>query len=293
VALYSVVMPSPITCCRLLAICLVLRAASPLAAADSTSQNPSWVFPTPGTRTVTLETCNRYGLCSSVQRTIVVLDPLPAIVSAAPATASAEIGQLVRLDASGTGRPTLNYAWTISLAGIPVGSANGATAYWNTAGLLPGSYEVTLRLSNTDGFDDALAMPVSLLANANTEFHTITPCRLLDSRVTGGPLLAGETRLLPSSFTTCGIPRAARALAANVTAIGATAPGEAKIYPGNYPPPIESVVAFAAGQSRANNQVLSVSTDGVATLRAMADLPPGASVHLIVDVSGYFLPPDP
>jgi hypothetical protein len=45
---------------------------------------------------------------------------------------------------------------------------------------------------------------------------------------------------------------------------------------------------FAAGQTRANNAVLSLPGDGAGTLNVDPFVLGGGSVHLIVDVVGYF-----
>jgi hypothetical protein len=51
-------------------------------------------------------------------------------------------------------------------------------------------------------------------------------------------------------------------------------------------------VHYRAGQTRSNNAVLLITSGGrpVKGLVARAAVPPGESVHLIVDVAGYFAP---
>jgi len=52
------------------------------------------------------------------------------------------------------------------------------------------------------------------------------------------------------------------------------------------PAPLASTINFATGQTRANNEILRLSTDGSQTLGVLN----GATgpVHLILDVNGYF-----
>jgi ABC-type cobalamin transport system ATPase subunit len=53
--------------------------------------------------------------------------------------------------------------------------------------------------------------------------------------------------------------------------------------------PPTRVINFSAGQTRANNAILTVATDGSGTVTFLASLAGGGTVHLIVDVNGYFL----
>ncbi len=120
------------------------------------------------------------------------------------------------------------------------------------------------------------------------DFYTVTPCRLLDTRILGqGPALtSGVNRelLVPPN---CGIPGDALALALNVTAVSPTAGGHVTVFPGATPPPGTSTIDFSAGQTRANNQIVGLAPDfsGKLILRAVV---PGGEVHFIVDVVGYF-----
>jgi hypothetical protein len=117
------------------------------------------------------------------------------------------------------------------------------------------------------------------------DYYTITPCRLYDSRATGGPLLAGEVRVVTTYGTACGIGYGARSLALNVTVTGATAAGNVRVYPAYSPIPNVSVVNYAAGQTRAGNVVIGLSPGGELAIRASQAT---GSVHVILDVVGYF-----
>ena len=122
--------------------------------------------------------------------------------------------------------------------------------------------------------------------------YTVAPCRVLDTRSStgpfGGPALAAAQ---PRSFAIagrCGIPATARAIVANITVVDASAAGEVKAYPGGISSPNASGVSFRAGQARGNNGVLGLQQNGSGTLVLEAVLPAGGTVHVILDVSGYF-----
>ena len=60
------------------------------------------------------------------------------------------------------------------------------------------------------------------------------------------------------------------------------------LYPGDAAVPPTSTINFAGGQTRANNSIMGLSRDGLGTMTALAYLPVGNQVHLILDVNGYF-----
>jgi hypothetical protein len=131
------------------------------------------------------------------------------------------------------------------------------------------------------------------LITPGTDFYTLPPCRVLDTRNApgsyGGPALAAGA---PRSFALagrCGIPAGVRAVSINLTITGPGNAGHLEAYPGGAAVPPTSVINFSAGQTRANNAVLSVAADGAGTVTFLASLTGGGAVHLIVDVNGYFL----
>lgn len=129
-----------------------------------------------------------------------------------------------------------------------------------------------------------------LTTTPTSGFYTVTPCRAVDTRGANGPyggpaLSAGS----PRSFVLggqCGVPADAKALALNVTAVGPTKGGNIRLYPTGNSPGASSTLNFGAGQTRANNALAGV--DAAGSLTVLADGPPDMTVHLIVDVSGYF-----
>ena len=271
-----------------LVLCAVPAAAQSVI---STQQNPTHSFSTPGLKSVTLESCNVKG-CTTVTKTVLVLDPRPLVTSAVAYPLTAEAGQLVHLTGAGTGQPALNYTWKI-LAGLDeVASLGGASAWWNPAGLPPGVYTAVLQIQNASG--EALSLPqsIAVVPSAGLDFYTINPCRVFDSR-SGAALGNGVPRLIDVVGSGCGIPADAQAVALNVTVAGATGSGHVSLYPGNYPEPSTSTINFAAGAVRANDAILPIATDGTGTMAAVAIVSGNGSTDVIVDASGYFLPPAP
>lgn len=115
------------------------------------------------------------------------------------------------------------------------------------------------------------------------DFYTLAPCRAIDTR-TSSPLTAGVARTFPVAGV-CGVPADAKAVAVNLTVFGPTALGNVVAWPAGATLPGTSNLNFLAGVNRANNALLELSGGEI---QALARMIPGAEVHLILDVVGYF-----
>ena len=141
---------------------------------------------------------------------------------------------------------------------------------------------------NTGGIYDS----PGIFPSPPADFHTVTPCRAVDTRnadgPTGGPILGGlATRSFPVAGGVCGIPSTARAVSVNLTAVGATAPGYLILYPGDaVSAPLVSNVNFTTGVTRANNAVVPLATDGTGAVNVRNGSI--GAVHFVLDVNGYF-----
>jgi hypothetical protein len=123
-----------------------------------------------------------------------------------------------------------------------------------------------------------------------SRYHALTPCRVLDTRGTAGPLGgpslgSGARRLLPLNGT-CGIPPGARALSANLTVVAGGAAGSLVVWAGDRDLPGTSNLSFGAGRARANNALIELARDGSRTLWVKSSS--ASPVDVILDVNGYF-----
>jgi hypothetical protein len=123
------------------------------------------------------------------------------------------------------------------------------------------------------------------------DFYTLHPCRLLDTRSAtgpaGGPALAPGGQRVLTVAGRCGIPATAKALAVNVTVVGAPQAGHVRFFPGNAQPPNAAIVNFSAGQTRTNNAILMLASSGTGTL-AVGNYTSAAFLNMVLDVNGYF-----
>jgi hypothetical protein len=117
-------------------------------------------------------------------------------------------------------------------------------------------------------------------------FYTVTPCRLLDTRASTA-LVSQVLQLVPVAGL-CGVPSTARAVVVNITVVSPTGPGHVSLWPADRPDPLTSVINFSVGQTRGNNAVVGLATDGGRNLTAKAVISGSGTVHLILDVGGYF-----
>lgn len=121
-------------------------------------------------------------------------------------------------------------------------------------------------------------------------FHSLTPCRVLDTRNAVGPLggpalAASETRTFTVTGT-CSIPSSAKAIAVNLTAVLPAASGYLKAFPADAVEPTTSVLNFVPGRVRANNALLGLATSGAGTVKITNGS--GGNTHVLLDVTGYF-----
>ncbi len=118
-----------------------------------------------------------------------------------------------------------------------------------------------------------------------TRFYTLSPCRVLDTRSGSAvPLMASGERLVTVGGGPCGVPTSAKAVSANLTVTQPTAAGNLVLFPTGATPGT-STINYAAGQTRGNNAVVSLSTAAAVSIRCNQA---SGSAHVILDVNGYF-----
>ncbi len=130
--------------------------------------------------------------------------------------------------------------------------------------------------------------PVTIYQGGETDYYTLTPCRVYDTRLPGGVPLTSQ---VPRTFNVaglCSIPMTAKAVSVNVTVSNATAQGSFTYYPGGLTRPVASTLNFVATLVRANNAILVLAPDGSGTIEGYAFVADGGTVDTFLDVTGYF-----
>jgi hypothetical protein len=138
-------------------------------------------------------------------------------------------------------------------------------------------------------------LPGSARADGPFSFYTLAPCRIADTRdpngPTGGPALNANTSRNFPILGVCGVPFDAEAAVLNVTITQPTGLGNLRLYPAGTLLPVASTINWLPQDfSVANGAIVPLGTDGAGNHLSvhtdMAD--PAGTVHLIIDVTGYF-----
>jgi hypothetical protein len=150
------------------------------------------------------------------------------------------------------------------------------------------------KVVRASGQQTAAAPAAALAVSGPLSFRTITPVRYLDTRFDGGGPFppqgnVGEFFIFdfgdPDYFSGASneVPPEATAIACNLTVTGGTSGGNLRAFPGDSDViPLVSNVNWTAGQTVANYAIVGAATpaDGASTR---------GSVHVIVDISGFFI----
>jgi len=209
------------------------------------------------------------GVRVPVGATAVVLN-----VTATRATASSDV-RVYPTPASATPPPTVSNLNVVPGATV----ANLVTVQVGAGG--------AVRLRNASGSTHLLADLAGYFATRGSGASLVgrTPRRLLDTRVTGGTLGAGEVRRL-AVVGADAAPADASAVVLNVTAVGATAQTDVRVYPTRAGAvPLVSNANPAPGRTTAASVVVPVGDDGTVSVRNAA-----GSVHLVVDLVAHYVP---
>lgn len=213
-------------------------------------------------------------------------DPLPEITSLSPNRGTTAGGTTVTIHGA-----SFQNGATVSFGGTAVAVTFNSSSQLTMTTPAHATGTVSLVVTNPDtGSGTRTNAFFYAPPPAATDFYTLTPCRVLDTRLANGPL--GGPIFGPSaerSFTlagSCGLPADAVAVVANVTVISPAAAGYLSIDPGNAFFLGTATMTFEAGDLLSNNASLTLATDGSGTIRILNGS--GGNTHVTVDVTGYY-----
>jgi hypothetical protein len=119
-------------------------------------------------------------------------------------------------------------------------------------------------------------------AAGGLSFHSLTPCRVLDSRVLGIPPQSGQADI-PVGDQGCSAPPVSQAYVLNATVIPAGGLGFLTLWPQGLTQPLVSTLNAGDGAITSN---LAIVPTNNAQISAFGSNP----THLVLDISGYFAP---
>jgi uncharacterized repeat protein (TIGR03803 family) len=236
------------------------------------------MFPGPGTYYLVVTGTPACGSPVTSNEIVVKLPDLTAPVITVPSTippGAVDVGASVPFHAGSL------YVWSITGGAITSGQDSSQITFtpWGVGPVGLSVSEILLGCQTQTGIATVrVAVPSS--------YYTAAPCRQLDTRTGGVPIAAGATLTLAMAPSPCFGAANARAVSANVTVAQPTAAGQLTIYPSDQTRPGTTTLAFSAGQTRANNAMLLLSSDGQGAVKIFNSST--GTVHVIVDVNGYF-----
>jgi hypothetical protein len=113
------------------------------------------------------------------------------------------------------------------------------------------------------------------------KFYSLYPCRSLDTRVTGGPLVPSLSR---DHLVSCNVPLAAGAYSFNATVVPPAPFGYLTLWPLGTSQPVVSTLNAVDGSITSNAAIVPSGIGG--TMRLFGS----DAVHLILDLNGFFAP---
>jgi len=127
-------------------------------------------------------------------------------------------------------------------------------------------------------------------AQAQYSYFALNPCRIVDTRnangVNGGPALAAGAQRSFAIRGSCGVPTTAKAVSLNLAVAGMTAGGFVTLWPSDQTRPGVSSINFTGTEAAlANGAIVGLSTN---TQDLSVYDGSNSSVHIIIDVTGYF-----
>jgi hypothetical protein len=139
-------------------------------------------------------------------------------------------------------------------------------------------------------------------SQADLVYTPVPPCRIIDTRLAGGPILGGTTRSFRvtgtnlssqgGSATGCGIPSGpATAAVINFVAVNPAGPGDLRITPFGTPMPTASILNYAAvpGLNIANGPAVALCDPAPAACSSDFTIQADAgATQVVADVQGYF-----
>ena len=196
-------------------------------------------------------------------------------------------------------------AGAMAAAGAVMGQAGaevaGATVPTASAPTIPARRKL-VRVAPAGG-QQAAATPLAV--SGPLSFHTISPQRYLDTRSDGGGPFPpqgnvgeffifdfGDPDYFAGGFPN-EVPPEAKAITGNLTVTGGTSGGNLRAFPGNSDViPLIANVNWVTGQTVGNYAIVATATPADGSFLASVGLHNAStrgSVHVIVDISGFFL----
>jgi hypothetical protein len=132
-----------------------------------------------------------------------------------------------------------------------------------------------------------LASTVPAATSTAGRYTALNPARILDTRtgIGGGVgMVRGGSSIPVQIWGSGGVPTGAASVAVTITIVAPTGSGDVSAYPDGISKPLVSTLNFVRGQTKANQAIVKVGSDGRIRLSVNGNL----SGYLVVDVAGWY-----
>ena len=128
-------------------------------------------------------------------------------------------------------------------------------------------------------------LSVNAIFSQAQQFVAATPCRLIDTRLTGGPIPGGTYRNFPiPQEGGCNIPDTAAAYSLNVSVVPQGPLGYLTIWPTDEVRPVVATLNSLDGRIKADAAIVPAGTSGAVSVYVTQ------TANVVLDINGYFAP---
>ncbi len=140
--------------------------------------------------------------------------------------------------------------------------------------------------TNTIYVPDGVDGTVSIIGGAaKLQLVNVTPCRLVDTRSSGGPIQGGTSRnFIVPQLGGCNIPTTAAAYSLNVTVVPQGPLGYLTIWPTPETQPVVSTLNSPDGRIKANAAIVPAGVGGAVSVYV------SNTTNVLLDIDAYFAP---
>ncbi len=185
------------------------------------------------------------------------------------------------------------HTFSVSSGSLPTGLTLASGSALTGTPTTQATFTFTVRATAANGCTGTRAYTVIISGNGLQFFPLPQPVRLLETRVgftgcttPGVPINANGTLTLPARTTCAGIPVNAAAVTGNITVVP-SGPGFLTLFPSSAAQP-----TVANSNFQTNEITNNVFTVGLGAGDGAFKIFASATTHVIVDVTGYYAPPN-
>ena len=231
--------------------------------------------------------------CTGERAYTLLLNPPCTTITVNPATLpNGFVGTAYSQTLTATGG-TAPYTFTVTTGSLPNGLTLASGGALTGTPTTLGTFTFTVTATDNTGCTGTRAYTVIVSGNGLQFYALPAPVRLLETRAgfsgcttPGVPINANGTLTLPARTTCAGIPAAAAAVTGNITVVP-SGPGFLTLFPSSATQP-----TVANSNFQTNEITNNVFTVGLGMGDGAFKIFSSATTHVIVDVTGYYAPPN-